>query len=75
MFLAQHLNIPQNRIAAIGDQFNDVSMFETASLSIAMGNAPDAVKSAAQIIAPNNNDGGLAWGLENVVLKIWSDQN
>ncbi len=75
MQLAQHLHIPKNRIAAIGDQFNDVSMLEAASLSIAMGNAPDEVKSAAQRIAPGNNDGGLAWGLENVVLRTWSNQN
>lgn len=73
--LAKHLNIPQNRIAAIGDHFNDISMLEAASLSIAMGNAPDTVKSAAKIIAPLNNEGGLAWGLENVVLKTWSSQN
>ena len=75
MQLAQHLHIPKNRIAAIGDQFNDVSMLEAASLSIAMGNAPDEVKSAAQRIAPGNNEGGLAWGLENVVLRTWSNQN
>ena len=75
LLLAQHLNIPKNRIAAVGDQFNDVSMLETASLSIAMGNAPEAVKAVAQATAPGNNEGGLAWGLENVVLKTWSSLN
>jgi 5-amino-6-(5-phospho-D-ribitylamino)uracil phosphatase len=73
--LAQHLNIPENRIAAVGDQFNDVSMLQTASISIAMGNAPEAVKAVAQTIAPINDKGGLAWGLENVVLKTWCNQN
>ncbi len=75
LVLAQHLNIPANRIAAVGDQFNDISMLNAAFLSIAMGNAPEAVKAVAQTIAPGNNEGGLAWGLENVVLKTWSSPN
>lgn len=69
--LAQHLNIPGDRIAAIGDQYNDVSMFEVAPYAIAMGNAPDGVKSKAKFIAPSNDEGGLAWALENVVPKTW----
>ena len=75
LILAKYLNIPANRIAAVGDQFNDISMLEAASLSIAMGNAPDAVKAIAQAIAPGNNEGGLAWGLKNVILKTWSNLN
>ena len=63
--------IPVDHTAAIGDQQNDISMLETAALSIAMGNAPDSVKSVAQHIAPTNDEGGLAWALENLVLKAW----
>lgn len=73
--LAEHLNIPANRTAAIGDQYNDLSMLQTAAISVAMGNAPSDIKSVAQTVAPINNEGGLAWALENVVLKTWQSQN
>lgn len=72
--LAKRLNIPLSRVAAIGDQYNDVSMFGVAEYGIAMGNAPADVKSAADIIAPGNDEGGLAWALKNVVLKAWNNQ-
>src|ERR1041385_4101960 len=37
--LARYLEVPSTRIATIGDQANDVSMFKRSGLSIAMGNA------------------------------------
>ena len=42
---------------AIGDQTNDISMFEVAGKSIAMKNAPDKVKKYATNVGPNNNTG------------------
>lgn len=75
LILAEHLDVPISRTAAIGDQFNDISMLQTAAISVAMGNAPEAVKAVAQVTSPGNNEGGLAWGLENVVLNKWSSLN
>jgi Cof subfamily protein (haloacid dehalogenase superfamily) len=66
--LAGYLGIPLERVAVIGDQENDISMFRIAGLTIAMGNAPDVVKRQAQHVAPTNNEGGLAWALSNIVL-------
>ncbi len=67
--LAQYLDIPLSRVVAIGDQDNDLTMFEAAGLSIAMGNAPPQVQAAADIIAPTNDEGGVAWALHEIVLK------
>ena len=57
--LADHLNIPHENTLAAGDEENDISMVEAAGLGIAMLNATDDVKKAADIITEtdNNNDG------------------
>jgi Cof subfamily protein (haloacid dehalogenase superfamily) len=67
--LAAHLGIPVERIAVIGDGGNDVSMFQVAGLAIAMGNALPEVKAAADVIAPTNDAGGVAWALRELILK------
>ena len=38
-YLSSMFGVPTDAIATIGDGYNDVSMFERAGLSIAMGNA------------------------------------
>lgn len=67
--LAQMLEIPLEQVMAIGDNVNDVSLFETAGVSVAMGNASDEVKSYADVIAPGNEEHGFTWALENLVLS------
>ncbi len=70
--LAEYLGIPMSRVVTIGDQDNDLTMFEVAGLSIAMGNAPPKVQAAADVIAPTNDEGGVAWALREIVLKAGS---
>jgi Cof subfamily protein (haloacid dehalogenase superfamily) len=65
--LAKYLRIPLHRVAAIGDENNDLSMFEVAGMAIAMGNATAEVKLAADVIAPNNDESGVAWALWQMV--------
>ncbi|HEU5375845.1 MAG TPA: HAD family hydrolase [Ktedonobacteraceae bacterium] len=67
--LAQHLNIPLERILVIGDSPNDISMFQMAGTAIAMGNAARAVKEAAHRVAPSNDEEGVAWVLRELVLN------
>ncbi len=57
--LSAHLNIPVRDTLAAGDEENDISMIEAAGIGIAMLNATDAVKKAANVITKtdNNNDG------------------
>jgi Cof subfamily protein (haloacid dehalogenase superfamily) len=67
--LAQHLNIPMERVMAIGDSPNDISMFNVAGTAVAMDNAGPAVRSAAHLFAPSNDDEGVSWVLRELVLK------
>ena len=71
--LADHLKVPLERILAIGDADNDLSMFEVAGLSIAMGNAEPQVQTAADRIAPSNDENGVAWALREIVLSQTND--
>jgi len=67
-FLADRFSLERRQIAAIGDGGNDVSMFDRAGLSVAMGNATDAVKSRAGHVTSSNNDDGFAKAIEELVL-------
>jgi Cof subfamily protein (haloacid dehalogenase superfamily) len=66
--LSRHIQIPLDRIAAIGDQPNDVLMFERAGLSIAMGNASDEVKRKATFVTTSFADEGFANAIEQIIL-------
>lgn len=55
-----HHNIKPENVITFGDGFNDVSMFKVAKTSVAMGNAPDEVKSYASHVTETNIDHGVA---------------
>lgn len=57
------------QVAVIGDGPNDVVMFEQAGLSIAMGQAVDAVRERADVITSSNDDEGWAKGITKYVLQ------
>jgi Cof subfamily protein (haloacid dehalogenase superfamily) len=67
--LAAHLHIPLERILAIGDSRNDLSMFEVVGKRVAMGNGVPEIKAAADLIAPTNDEDGVAWTLRTIVLR------
>ncbi len=66
--MAQHLGVPLGRVIAIGDQFNDLTMFRVVGLPVAMGNAPEAVRRAAKVVAPSNDEGGVAWAIRKFMI-------
>ncbi len=66
--LSRYLTIPLECIAAIGDQPNDVLMFERAGLSIAMGNASEEVKRRATLVTTSHADEGFANAVEQIIL-------
>lgn len=58
VFLANYLGISKADTIAIGDDYNDLSMFAECGYSVAMGNAlPDVKKRASQITDTNDNNG------------------
>jgi Cof subfamily protein (haloacid dehalogenase superfamily) len=67
-YLSRHLGVPEQEIASIGDQPNDVLMFKRSGLSIAMGNASDEVKAQAVAVTDSYNDEGFAKAMEAFIL-------
>lgn len=66
--LADQWGIAAEEICAVGDDVNDIPMIRGAGLGVAMGNALDDVKAAADRIAPCHDSDGLVevvrWILE-----------
>ncbi len=55
-YLSELLEIPSERIMAIGDAHNDVGMIRFAGLGVAVGNALDEVKAAADIVLDRHHE-------------------
>lgn len=62
------LTINLKDTVAIGDDFNDISMFKVVGHSVAMANATDEVKKYADEITLSNEDDGVAVFLENLFI-------
>ena len=68
-YLCNKLNIDKSQIVAIGDNENDVSMFKTAGLSIAMENGDSIIKKHAHLVTRTNDEDGVAKAIEKYVLN------
>lgn len=62
--LLKELGISREEIIAIGDGYNDLSMIKFAGLGIAMGNAQEPVKKAADYITLSNEEDGVAEAID-----------
>lgn len=58
--LLQKIGYTREEMIAIGDGFNDKSMIEYAGLGVAMANAQEVVKQAADYITLSNEEDGVA---------------
>ncbi|GLK83477.1 HAD family hydrolase [Ancylobacter defluvii] len=65
---ARHFGVPLDEVAVIGDMHNDLPMFATAGLAIAMGNAAPEVKAQADLVTTPNDEDGVANAIERFVL-------
>lgn len=61
------LGLETAEVVAFGDAENDVEMFRVAGHSFAMGQAEDAVKRAADSVAPPNTEDGVALAVEELL--------
>lgn len=59
--LAKKYKIKQEEIICIGDSLNDLSMIEYAGLGVVMENGSNELKQIADIIAPSNDNDGVAY--------------
>lgn len=54
------MNISKEEVVTIGDNANDLKMIKNAGLGVAMGESAPYVKQSADIIAPTNDEDGVA---------------
>jgi Cof subfamily protein (haloacid dehalogenase superfamily) len=73
-FVLARLAVPREHVLVIGDNLNDLPMFPYASVCVAMGNAPGVVKQQASMIAPGNDEEGVAWVLDTIGLWEGTDR-
>lgn len=57
--LLKRLGYSRSQMICCGDGFNDISMIQYAGLGVAMANADEAVRKAADYIAPHCDEDGL----------------
>jgi Cof subfamily protein (haloacid dehalogenase superfamily) len=63
--LLKYLSIKENKTAVIGDWYNDLSLFETKGIKVALKNAiPELKKNADYTLTKSNNEEGVTEFLE-----------
>ena len=67
--LAEVEGIDPRQVIAVGDGWNDRSMFEVAGFSVAMGNGPVGLKHIADLVTPADAQNGVLWALEYILGK------
>lgn len=62
-FFTELLGLDREETAAFGDADNDIDMLQYAGVGIAMGNASEGCKRAADLITKHHDEDGLAYGI------------
>lgn len=68
-WLAQSMGIRHEQVMAIGDSNNDVSMLKMAGVGVAVANAVDSAKQAAEHVTASNNEHGVGKAIRDFVLR------
>jgi len=63
------LNLKKENVIAVGDSRNDIPLFESAGLKVAMGNSTEDLKSKADFVTKNVENDGLAYVIEKYILQ------
>jgi len=64
--LSRRLGLDISQTMAFGDDVNDISMLRAAGIGVAMGNASEAAKAAADEITLSNDENGVAAALRRL---------
>ena len=65
-YVMNYLDLPMEQSIAMGDSLNDLDMINCAGIGVAMGNAIDVIKTAADMVTEDVNDSGVAVALEKI---------
>ncbi|MGC6769653.1 Cof-type HAD-IIB family hydrolase [Enterococcus sp. LJL51] len=72
----EHFGFSLDEVMVFGDNWNDVEMLEGAGIGVAMGNAPEGVKSSADFVTNTNEAHGIYEALRHYnVIKETADEN
>ena len=66
--MGEMLDVNPANVACVGDSYNDLPMFRTCGLPIAMGGAPQELQALARHVAPAVGEDGLAFAIDNYIL-------
>ena len=66
--LCEHLGIEVEEAMALGDGTNDIPMLKTAGIGVAMGNAVDEARAAADVVVGTNEEAGVAEAIRRFCL-------
>ena len=66
--MGELLGVNPANMACVGDSYNDLPMFRSCGLPIAMGGAPEEIQSAASLSAPLVEEDGLAQAIDRYIL-------
>ena len=66
--LLRHLRLDRAQMMACGDGLNDIDMLKYAGLGVAMANAYEATKAAADVETTSNDEDGVAVAIDRYVL-------
>lgn len=69
MEVCRMLGYDMSEVVSVGDSLNDIAAISASGLGVAMGNAQDEVKAAADVITGSNQDNGVAQVIQNYVLR------
>jgi len=67
--LADYLGVSRESTVAFGDALNDMAMIKAAGTGVAMANACEEIKAAADFITPSNDENGVAYGINKFCLN------
>ena len=65
--LSNYLKVSLKNTIAIGNDRNDISMFNSCGFSVAVANAVDSIKANVDYVTLSNNDDGVAAFLEKLI--------
>ena len=67
--LGEKIGVTTDEMMAFGDSNNDAAMLQTVGTAVVMGNADESVKEMADVIAPTNEEDGVAIIIERMLAQ------
>jgi Cof subfamily protein (haloacid dehalogenase superfamily) len=67
-FILNYLDISAGQTMCFGDNCNDLDMIQRAGIGVAMGHAPEDVRTGADYVTGTNDEDGVGWAIRRFVL-------